>query len=176
MLAGFEVEVQLRLQRGGPGKDVDDAAHGVAAVERRARSLEYLDAAGLGHVDFVQRVVIEEAGGAGGDPVFEVEVQRLGGQGLADGGHVAFAVGHVHIDAGQLVHDLRRMGRSRFLDVLRARGIDRGGRLRLALFFSGAGDRDLAGVDLFLRGLQRGGRGGGKGGTGESQQSGAVLG
>ncbi len=51
--------------------------------------------------------MVEEAGGAGGHPVFEKEVDRVGGERLADRRHVALTPGHVDPDTGHLPHQLR---------------------------------------------------------------------
>ncbi len=141
--AGFAAGGKLGLGGGRAGQDVDHAADGVGTIQRRARALADLDAAGGRQVDLVKGVVVEEAGGAGGDAVLQVEVDRRGGQRLADGGHVAFAAGHVDPDAGHLAHDLGGVGRLVLAQGFRLDETDAGGGLRQGLGLPGAGDGDV---------------------------------
>jgi hypothetical protein len=147
--AGFAGDGRAGLGRRRTGDDVDDAADGVGAVERGAGPAHHLDAARRRYVEFVERVVIEEAGRAGGHAVLEEEIDRVGGEGLADGGGVSFAVGDRHGDAGDLAEDLlgvRGRGEAyRFLlhDTDRSRG------LQQAFGFAGAGDGHD--IELFAR-------------------------
>src|SRR5690606_5509129 len=91
VLAGFQCQTPLGLVSGRPGEAVDDAADGIGAVEGGTGAPGHLDGVRLGEVDLVEAVVVEEAGGPGGDAVLQEQVHPAGGQRLADGGHVALA-------------------------------------------------------------------------------------
>ena len=105
--------------------------------------MDDLDPARLRQVDLVERVVVEETGRAGRDAVLEEEIDRAGGERLADRRAVAFAVGDRDRDAGHLAHDLGRMRRLVELDGLGLDDADRGRCLDQTLFLAGGGDGDL---------------------------------
>ena len=100
--AELAVEAGARGAGGCVREDVNDTANGIGAMERGAGATDDFDAAGHGDVYLVEGVVVEEAGGANRNAVFEEEVKRAGGEGLADGGGVAFAVGDGDRDTGNL--------------------------------------------------------------------------
>ena len=135
----MEVELGRRRRR----QHVDHAADRVRAVERGRRAVDDLDPARLRQVDLVERVVVEEAGRAGRDAVLEEEIDRAGGERLADRRAVALAVGDGDRDARHLAHDLGRMRRLVELDGLGLDDADRGRRLDQTLFLAGGGDGDL---------------------------------
>ena len=134
----------LGLGRRPTGQHVDHPANRIRTVERTARPLADLDPAGHRQVHLVERVMVEKAGRPCRDPVFQIEIHRIGGQGLANRRLMPLAAGHVNPDAGHLAHDLRRMRRLDLAQRLFLDHPDRGRRFRKQLPLAGGGDGDLA--------------------------------
>src|SRR5690606_30679663 len=104
-------QVRLRLPGGRARQDVDHATDRVRTVQGRARALGNLDAASLRNIDFIQAVMVEQAGRACRNAVFQKKVDTLGGEWLANGGHMALAAKVVDVYARHAIGQLCRMSR-----------------------------------------------------------------
>ena len=87
------------------GQEVNGAAHGIAAIQRRSRTLDHLDPTRAVHIGFVQRIVVKNAHGANRDPVFQVLIHRFGANGLANRHAVLLVAQIVPLHAGNAVND-----------------------------------------------------------------------
>ena len=157
--AALGVGLEERPGGGGARLHVHHAADGVAPVERRGGALQHLDALGLRDVHLVERVVVEEAGGARGDAVFQEEVDGAGGLGLADGRGVPLAARGAHPHAGDAAHDLARVRRLRVAQLAARDDAHRGRRLPQPPHFARGAHHQRRQHHLLLRQPDVGARG-----------------
>ena len=88
------------------GQKVDRATDRIAAIQRRCGAFDHFDTTGAVGVDGVERVVVEHAHRPNRDAVFQVLVNRLSADGLADAHAVLFVAQIVPKHAGNAVDDL----------------------------------------------------------------------
>ena len=60
--------------------------------------------------------MVKKPGGTGRDPVFQVEIDGVGREGLADGHVVPFSVGYTHRHTRDLPQELLRVGKAASFD------------------------------------------------------------
>jgi len=154
--AQFTGQGELGFGRRFRSQHVDDPADRIGAIQGAARPLADFDAAGLRHVDLVQRVMVEKAGGAGRDAILEKQVDRCGGQRLANGRGVAFAGQVAQAYAGHAVEHFAGVARALFLDIQGIHLTDAGGDFAGLLGFTGGRDADLLQVQGLFIGICRG--------------------
>ena len=96
-----------RRRGAGAGREeIDGAANGIAAVQRRGGALHHFHAAGARHVHFVERVVVEDTQRTDGNAVFQVLVDGIRADGLADAHAVLLVAQVVPVHAGDAVEDI----------------------------------------------------------------------
>ena len=116
--------VLTKLQRGicplfigrGAGQHVDNAADRIGTVQRRSNAADHLHAAGAGQIHFIKPVVIEIAGRPRRDPVLQEQIDRSGGETLADRRVVSLAIGHANGNPRDLTQNLCGMRGTRQLN------------------------------------------------------------
>ena len=96
-----------RRRGAGAGRqEIDGAADGIAAIQRRGSALHHFHAAGPRHVHFIERVVIENAQRTDGNAVFQVLIDGIRADGLADAHAVLLIAQVIPVHAGDAVEDI----------------------------------------------------------------------
>ncbi|MNM25733.1 hypothetical protein D3C81_361860 [compost metagenome] len=96
-----------RRRGAGAGREeIDGAAHGIAAIQRGSGALHHFHAAGARHVHFIERVVVEDAQRADGNAIFQILVDGIRADGLADAHAVLLVAQVIPVHAGDAVEDI----------------------------------------------------------------------